>query len=48
VTVGSDNPGPGVLEDIELFNTIVSNLHKDIRPTAAVRERAPNSGVANR
>jgi len=28
VTVDSDNPGPGVLEDIELFNTIVSYLHK--------------------
>jgi len=28
VTVGSDNPGPGMLEDIELFNTIVSNLYK--------------------
>jgi hypothetical protein len=23
--VGSDNPGPGVLEDIDLFNTIISN-----------------------
>ncbi|MDF2461552.1 MAG: hypothetical protein K0S68_955 [Candidatus Saccharibacteria bacterium] len=28
VTVGSDNPGPGVLEDIDVFDTIVSNLHK--------------------
>ena len=28
VTVGSDNPGPGVLEDIDVFDTIVSKLHK--------------------